>query len=76
VDGSLRVPRARRIVVAAPIAATATADELLGPTSFWDIWVTRYTAAAREQLGGEADEAWREGENLELAEAVVLAQSL
>jgi hypothetical protein len=44
--------------------------------SFWGNWITRYTAAAREQLGGDADEAWREGENLELPEAVALAQSL
>ena len=44
--------------------------------SFWGNWITRYTAAAREQLGSDADEAWREGENLELPEAVLLAQSL
>jgi predicted ATPase/DNA-binding SARP family transcriptional activator len=44
--------------------------------SFWDVWVTRYSAAAREQLGAEADEAWREGENLELPEAIALAQSM
>ena len=62
-------------------AATAHIFDSLGfgaapARSFWGIWVTRYSASAREQLSSGADEAWREGEDLELPDAVALAQSL
>ena len=46
------------------------------PKNFWRTWIARRVAQAREDLGGEADDAWREGEALSLEQAVELAQSL
>ena len=46
------------------------------PKFFWRIWIARRVAQAREQLGDEADDAWRDGEALSPEQAVELAQSL
>jgi predicted ATPase/DNA-binding SARP family transcriptional activator len=46
------------------------------PKNFWRTWIARRVAQARDDLGGEADDAWREGEALSLEQAVELAQSL
>jgi hypothetical protein len=34
------------------------------PKNFWRTWIAGRVAQAREQLGGEADDAWREGRGI------------